>query len=211
VRFLESGGAILSDGRLALLNEEGELWPASPGAGLDTALGFREVELDSRFSGEVALDDAVLELRTEYLQRLELTRAEPVASTTAGAPFVVRADVSGGLAVHAACLLGAMIFREKSGAQALFDRTIRLCEPYLDQTARVTAKPDGIDVSILVDPQGRPALAGITNYSRRAERVEIRGVGHLSRVDATGSCDRRVDGDLSFVTVGARSAAAIYR
>jgi len=174
--FVRRGGVLFTEGRFGLLSPDGYLHPHVPGHDLHSALGVAEVHFTSDARDRVLLDGGSALDIDDYLQELELGPTARVLLTSEKArPVLVESPIGGGAYLHAAFLLGRAIQRGAPGALRVFDAAFARLQGALTPAVTVHEKPGMVDVSVLLDEQGRAKLVGVCNYRHVASRVELSG------------------------------------
>lgn len=175
--FVTRGGTLLTDARFATIDDEGVLWPFSPGGGFHDFSGFEETGFSSRFTDAIATTAGPLEFHNDHFQQLAIREGtRVVVETRNGKPAVLERRIGEGRHLHCAFLLGHKIEHpgSSSPALALFSQLCQNIRPALQPVVEILHKGPRTDVSTLLDPQGLPWLLGITNYSHATDTVEIR-------------------------------------
>jgi len=208
--FVKRGGRLLTEGRFGLLDEDGNLYARVPGAGMRDALGVGERKLLSDAADRIPLGEGAMDL-PDYLQELVLDeKAQVRLATAAGRPALVTAGHGDGRYVHAPFLLGRKIEREVPGAEAVFDLAFAEVAEALRPAVPVLAKEGRIDISVLMDPGGKPILAGIINYEHESREVRLAWKQEPRAVETDeGSRVQVREGEMR-VMLPARSVAALF-
>jgi hypothetical protein len=206
--FVRRGGVLFTEGRFGLLTPDSHLHARVPGFGLHEALAVCEAHFTSDARDRVRVEDAELAI-DDYEQVLELgPEVSVLLSSEQGRAVLVESRVGAGAYVHAAFLLGRAIHRGAPGALSVFGAAFaRLCGA-LTPAVTVHHKPEMVDVSVLLDEQGRARLIGICNYRYAPSRVELSGP--LPRVvdgDPPARCEPTVRGFA--IEVPARESVAL--
>jgi hypothetical protein len=212
LEFVRRGGVLCTEGRFALLTENGYVHPRVPGGGLDAAFGVAEVHFtcDARDTVTFEAAPGAPLVIHDYQQHLQLTgTARAVVSSDSGRPIVVESQVGDGRYLHASVLLGRAIHQGAAGALTLFGALFERIRPALTPAVTVRRKPPMVDVSVLVSADRRVSLIGICNYRHEPSRVELAGTEHEWRTDGDTSTQlTRVDGGW-VIDVPARHAVAV--
>jgi beta-galactosidase len=173
ITFVKRGGRLLTEGRFGLIDGDGNLHPRVPGAGAGDAFGVSERRLLSDAADSIPMEGADMDL-PDYLQELALDeRAQVRLKTAAGRPALVSARCGDGVYVHVPFLLGRKITREVPGAEQVFELAFAAVAEALTPAVRVLSKEGRVDVSILRDEAGNPAIVGLINYEREARTVRL--------------------------------------
>jgi beta-galactosidase len=211
VAFVRRGGRLLTEGRFGLLDENGNLYPRVPGAGMRDAFGVGERRLLSDAADSIPVNSVEMDL-PDYLQELLLDddRAQVRLQSATGRPTLVVARCGEGIYVHVPCLLGRKIEREVAGADEIFDYAFAAIAEALTPVVRVLAKEGRVDVSVLKDEGGRPSLVGVINYEYEERAVRLAWGRAPRSVEGDSGCRANLqDGELR-VSLPGRAVAAVF-
>ena len=210
ISFVRRGGALLTEGRFGLLDEDGNLHPRVPGGGMRDAFGVGERRLISDVADSIPLGQAAMDL-PDYLQELILAEMVRVELSTAGdRPALVAARCGDGLYVHIPLLLGRKIQRQVPGAQDVFDRAFMLVSDMLTPAVPIVQKDGRVDVSVLKDEADRPCLIGIVNYEDEPSTVRLAWSSEPKSVEGDEGCAVEISDGHLCVTLPGRAVAAIF-
>lgn len=174
--FVRRGGTVVTESRFGLLDCDGNLQPHAPGFGLHTLCGIEEVGFSCRGRQRIALPEGELELSDDYFQHLRCAQeVEALLQTDAGEPALVRRQIGKGQYLHLPLLLGHKVESEASRSDALayFEVLIQHLRPQLAPAVKVIEKGGSTDVSVLLQPDGKPWLVGCCNYAHGEEALTI--------------------------------------
>lgn len=210
IAFVKRGGRLLTEGRFGLLDEDGNLYPRVPGAGMRDAFGAGERKLLSDAGDTIPLAGGDMDL-PDYLQELALDDGVQVPlRTSADRPALVIAKCGDGLYVHVPFLLGRKIEREVPGAEEVFDRAFALIADALTPAVRILEKKGRVDVSVLKRETGDPVVVGVVNYEYEPRAVRLVWDREPKSVEGDEGCRAELqDGELQVALPG-RAAAAVF-
>ncbi len=209
--FVRSGGALLTEGRFALLDEDGRLRPHVPGGGLAEVLGFEETDFTARMCGSIDTSWGTLALENDYFQTLALADdTDVLLRTRDGTPALVARRVGRGMAVHAAMLLGRKIHHDAPGALGVFAQAFDAIQDRPAPAVPVLSKGGRVDVSVLVDEGDRPRLVGIVNYHEDRTSVQLGWPRDPRAVEGDANASAERCGETLVVRLPARGVAAVW-
>jgi len=176
-KFVEDGGTLLTESRFGLLDGDGNLWDHAPGAGLHQFLAMEEINFSARFQASAALPGGTLIFQDDFFQEIRLSNpARPALHTAGGAVLLSESQIGKGRHFHIPFLFGHKIEHEEStaGALAFFSVLAEKIRPALHWTIEVISKDCLVDISVLLDSQGRPRMAGICNFAHKPASILLR-------------------------------------
>jgi hypothetical protein len=209
--FVRRGGVLFTEGRFALLDADGRVYPSVPGAGLREALGVAEVHFTCDARDTVRFDGAAGAAFSiaDYLQVLELAgSARALIWSEQGRAVLVESVLGLGRYVHSAALLGRAIHRGAPGALRLFLAAFNRLRPALAPVVAVRSKASMVDVSVLVGDDGRATLVGVCNYRNELSRVEFAGEQLPQAIECSPAKAERTEGGWA-IEVPAREVVAL--
>ncbi|MBN2581438.1 MAG: beta-galactosidase [Planctomycetes bacterium] len=211
VTFMRRGGALLTEGRFALLDQDATLWPHVPGGGLSEVVGVEELNFTARYCDSLRVGKTTLTFDNDYCQELALDReVEALMTSQSGRPLAVARDVGKGLYVHVPLLLGQMIHEQRDGAREVFARLFKRLQPFTVPVVPVIKKDRLVDVSLLLGEDGQLRVVGVVNYEESPTRVRLACKLEPRCVEGDAKAAADVDGDELVISVSARRAAAVF-
>jgi hypothetical protein len=174
--FVQSGGVLVTESRFAILDENGNLRPRVPGAGLHETFGYGEGNFSARFRDSIAFGERSLVFHDDYFQELHLRSGTRILlKTQAGAPALVESSAGAGKCLHVPFMLGHKMEHSEteSGAFGYFENLFSHFRDALHPVVATRKKGNLTDVSVLLDSDGNAWLAGICNYSEEPDTVVL--------------------------------------
>jgi beta-galactosidase GanA len=174
--FVRSGGVLVTESRFAILDEDGNLWPHAPGAGLHETFGYEEENFSSRFRDSIAFGSQSLVFHDDYFQELRLRGDSRVLlKTQDGVPAMVESPIGAGRCLHVPFMLGHKMEHSEAepGALGYFEKLFSHFRGALQPVVETRKKGKLTDVSVLLNNGGGACLAGICNYSEEPDTVVL--------------------------------------
>lgn len=172
--FARSGGVLVTESRFAILDENGNLRPHAPGAGLHETLGFEETNFSCRFRDTLASDEKTLVFHDDYFQELRpRPDSQILLKTKNGTPALLETKVGEGKSIHVPFILGHKLENDPEPAQSFLAKLFPHFRSHLCPAVEIRAKGSLTDISTLLDETGAPRLVGICNYSTEPDTIVL--------------------------------------
>lgn len=209
--FLKRGGTLLTESRFGLVDEDATLWPHAPGGGLHEIVNFKEKSFTCRFKDAISLGGATLAFADDYYQTCELGPGVSVLMRTSGGePALISSTVGAGTHFHVPFIISHKLFQGAPGAEEVFAAIYGHLQSAVCPSVPVVAKEAQVDVSTLLDADGKPFLLGIINGESRRTTVRLKWIKAPQRLEGDPGATVEVRQDEMRITLSPRSAVAVF-